>query len=614
MWVIVLLAFTWIVFNAPSDGLWYDETVNAYLATQSWPTLWEWSTQIDNQLPLHFIALKLWVGVVGSSPFALRVFSHLTALLAVAGIIALARRIGGDTHARLSGVLFIALGSFLYAATEVRTYALALALLIWSSIWVWELLRKPTYRLIGAYLITAILLAYTHYTAWLVIGVQLGLMVIAIGWSRYATPLRIKHLGMCFGGLMLGITPWWLALRGRNFNEGTAFEGTVSIQTALEHYWGFAVWGQKRFDAFATQLAFYMACLLVVSLILYGRNVWRLYNLYLLALLLLPLIFMTYSVSQVEAKLAGRHTWAIWPSIALLMGGGIAHFVRWSGLRWGIVLIIATVWVLGSRALNDEYIGRFDQVALILEQEATANDVLVLRDGTLFSAAEYYKFRVPYVGIPADKLTNVNHRVQLHEAWDLFTNHLTQDTQRVWVLTWQGEVMDPTGLAYALPEYFSTGSRHVWLDGDTRLVSYDIHANKPNLIEHIIGYEGVVQVPPDGPSLLGYDVLPMLEGQDCGVVVHTWWWRGETDYPNTMMSVRLVAPNSEWLRQVDMPLAGFYFAQTDWQPFIPTLGRVELNYPCAMWDAGQPYTVEMVVYDRLGAKPGQPIMLGTLSR
>lgn len=614
MWVLVLLALAWVVFAAPADGLWYDETVNAYLATHSWGTLWEWSTQIDNQLPLHFVALKLWVAGVGSSEFSLRAFSHLMALLALAGVMALARRLGGPRQGWLSGILFVALGSFLYAATEVRTYALALALLTWSSVFCWELLRKPSRRLIMAYLLTAILLTYTHYTAWLVVGLQVGLMGIAVIGQHPITRLTFRQLVLIGGSIALGMVPWVVALGGRNFNDGTAFEGTVSFRTALETYWNFALWGQKVFDTNVTQMSLVIAVLVVIAFAVQGRQCWHLYTLYLVALMLVPLVFMTYSSTHIEAKLAGRHTWAMWPSIALLLGGGLVRLPRWTWVRWGATLLIVGVLVTGSHALDEQYMGEFDRVQVILQQEADSTDLLILRDGTLFTAAEYYNFLLRYTGIPTDKLTNVHRRVQVHEAWDVFTEHLTPDTRRVWVLSWQGDAMDPTGLTYALPEYFSTGQRHIWLDGVTRLVSYDITPDKSNLIEHIIAYPGIVQVPPDGPSLLGYDVLPMLEGPDCGVVVHTWWWRGEIDYPKTMMSVRLVDEAGQWLVQMDMPLAGFYFDQSDWQPFIPTLGRVELNAPCDAWDGGQVTTVEMVVYERGDALSGQPIALGTVRR
>lgn len=614
MWALLFLAFAWVVFNAPQDGLWYDETVNAYLATHSWGTLWEWSTSIDNQLPLHFAALKLWVGVAGSTEFSLRAFSQLTALLALAGVIGIARRLGGRTQAWLSGLIFISLGSYVYAASEVRTYALALALLTWSSVFVWDMVQKPSRHLMLAYLVTALLLAYTHYTAWLAIGLQIVFMGAGVIFHQSTKRLQLWHIALVVLVLGLGVMPWLVALSGRNFNEGTAFEGKVSIQSALEDYWNFALWGQKVFDTAATEIGLYIAGLVVIALVLHGRKQQRLYSLYLIGLIVLPLVFMTYSVTQVEAKLAGRHTWAMWPSIAIILGGGIVRLPRWEWLRWATALIIVGVLVSGSRALDEEYTGDFERVQTILEREATVNDLLILRDGTLFTAAEYYAYPLPYVGIPSDKLTNINHRVQVHEAWNLFTDHLTPETRRVWVLSWQGEVMDPMGLAYAIPEYFSTGTRHDWLEGDTQLVSYDITTDRPNLIERIVAYAGVIQVPPDGPSLLGAEVLPMLNGGGCGVIIHTWWWRGTTDYPDTMISARLVNPTGERVAQYDMPPAGFYFDQADWQPFIPTLGRVELNYSCALWQVGQDYAVEMVVYDRMGAKPAQPIDLGTIRR
>ncbi|NLF75586.1 MAG: hypothetical protein GX573_07805, partial [Chloroflexi bacterium] len=88
--IAALLAIQW-----PERSLWYDETVNAYFAGQSWSAIWEWCTAIDNQVPFHFAALKLWGMGAGTGEFALRAFSFLCAMLSAAGLIALGQRVAG---------------------------------------------------------------------------------------------------------------------------------------------------------------------------------------------------------------------------------------------------------------------------------------------------------------------------------------------------------------------------------------------------------------------------------------------------------------------------------------------------------------------------------------
>lgn len=639
--VFLLAVFGWILLNAPSDSLWYDETVNAYLATHSWSTLWEWSTRIDNQVPLHFVALKIWVGLLGRSEFALRLFSYFCAWLAAAGIMALGKRLAGNGW--LATFFFIASGAFLYAAGEVRTYALALALLTWSSVFLWELWRRPQsprlFPLIS-YLVLAILLTYTHYTAWLGIAAQFVFMLVRIWKTNFQGK---KLLAIIASGWLVGALAWLVALSGRDFNAGTAFEGYVTVEDGLKTYLNFYVFGQKLFTDQATTLALIITgvtAFFAVTWLLVGTSVlsttspspkmqrFSLENIALaFALTLIPLIAMTYSVNQIEAKLSGRHTWVMWPGMALLVAGGvqsISQFLPRRWLRWGLVALIAALPIralLYMPELDEHYRGDFRQAFAILQREASPDDLLVLQDGTLFTTAEYYQSTIAYVGVPQDQLTNVNKQVQLHEAWDTITQHLLPDAKNIWVLSWQGDTMDPTGLAFAIPEYLTDGQRTIWLAGDDNevvLVEYRGVQVKLPLPEHIAQYPGILQVPPDGPSLLGYDVFKILPDsarapEDCAIIIHSWWWRGETDYPLTMMGVRLTDENDAPLVQRDLPPAGYHFGQEKWQSFIPVLGRIELPYDCREFEADVAYRVQMAVYDFAGEKPTQPVLLDSFT-
>src|SRR5262245_11206316 len=94
LWIAValLIGFTgWLVIHWPRGGLWYDEALTTYVATDSWQTLWRWCTQVDIQVPLHYVVLRLWIGLAGDSEFALRLLSAFGAILAVAAMFAIAR-------------------------------------------------------------------------------------------------------------------------------------------------------------------------------------------------------------------------------------------------------------------------------------------------------------------------------------------------------------------------------------------------------------------------------------------------------------------------------------------------------------------------------------------
>lgn len=617
---VLMAAWVWIIAHAPHDSLWYDETVNAYLATSSWATIWEWSTQIDNQLPLHFFALNLWAILFGSSEFALRLFSHWVGLLSVAGLMLLAHQLIRRKAASWLVVLFcLPLGGFLYAASEVRTYGLAMLLAVWSLVWMlrlWRYNRTISFWQAAIYGVLLMLLAYTHYTAWPVIILQ----GVYIGWKLIQQRgVGLKAAILCGGLPLVAVLLWLMVLGGRDVNAGTAFEGDVSPQTAFDTYIGFVIYGQKIF----TPTAIDRATLIFAIAIIFG--LWwlvrqpQIETLLALLLVIVPLLVMIVLANQVAGKLSGRHLWVLWAALPIVLTGGILYLPRPKASR-PILQTIATLSLVALLVysqqpdLDDEYRGDFRGAFQIIRREAGPNDLVVLRDGTLFTAAEYYDSPIPYVGIPADPLTDVSHQVEIYEAMNLLAAADFGERTRVWVLSWQADTMDPTALGWGILDYYSQGDREWWLwpqDREVSLASYTLHTPETPLLDHIAAYPGVIQVPPDGPSLLGYDVYyPSPQADRCSVIVQTWWWRGTTDYPSTLVSVRLADANGERLVQADIPPAGFYYPQSDWTPFVPILGRIELIAPCRVWDAAA--SLHMVVYDFDGEKPTQPIVLDSL--
>lgn len=623
--LLLWLAFGWLMLNMPDDSLWYDETVNAYLATSAWDTIVEWTTDIDNQLPLHFVLLKLWTEVAGSSEFVLRLFSVFAVWLAAAGIIALEQRLF-PAPVRLpwfAATAFLLLGGTLYAAYEVRTYALSLALLAWTFIYALTIVAKPhaNGRLV-VFAILAALLSATHYTAWLALPVFAFLLVFTPPHTLQGT-LRTAVVPLLLAALV--VVGWLLALGGRDINAGTAFVGSVSVRAALETYTTFALFGQKLFTSTAHTQAFIFFTVVMLFALLCTWRHRTLTTVSIILLALLPVAAMTFAVNQIEGKLSGRHTWALWLSTPLVMRGGVEALryvlpaqARLLAQRMSIAMTLLVLFALAGALrtnLPAEYRGDLRGAIATINAQAGPDDLLVLRDGTLFTAAEYYNVEIDYIGIPDDKLTNVNHQIQFFEAMDNFLAADFLERPRIWVLSWQADTMDPTALGLVIPEYYSDGQRQVWLEGGERgvsLYSYDIQRRQNTLQEHIVAFEGVVQVPSDGPSLLGIDSYHnRVNSTTCASIVHTWWWRGETDYPTTLVSAQLVPEATGFpVMQQDRPPAGFFFPQDRWEPFVPVVGRFELRYPCVLVTRGEGHRIDLVVYDSAGEKQPQSILTG----
>ena len=77
---IILGGFALRLYHLGAQSLWYDETVSAYLASQSIPDLIA-HTARDIHPPAYYLLLHLWTRLAGHSEFALAFFSLAFGLL-----------------------------------------------------------------------------------------------------------------------------------------------------------------------------------------------------------------------------------------------------------------------------------------------------------------------------------------------------------------------------------------------------------------------------------------------------------------------------------------------------------------------------------------------------
>jgi len=614
LWIsvaLLLLLVAGLVSIWPVRSLWYDETVNAYFATQSWGSIWEWCTQIDNQVPLHFVLLKLWGSVAGTNEFALRAFSFECTLLTLGGVIALGRRIGQNIIVGWLAAIALALSQgFLYAAFEIRAYALALALMAGSSVFLWELVERSGEKLsrthLAAYLALALALIYTHYTGFFVLCAH-GLYVV---WQAWITPYRRKLVVYIGLGLILGYLPWIIALAGRDIRAGTAYTGKVTPRVALNTYLDFYAYGQNMLsEAAPPRYALSILVVFLGALLLWIVLRPPSYKGFVFAALtfVIPLAALILMVYAIQGKLSGRHGWPMWLSASLLFGLGLGALIRFKWLRWPVwSAALLIVWLPSTANLHPIYNSYLREAFTYLDTHAQPGDVLVLRDGTLFAAAEYYQTKLPWIGLPAQKLTDVNHFLFFPEAEKQLAELISQhQAQRVWVVAWQGHIMDPQDLTDGILE--SIGQPEPLPDafgfGDVSVLLYTLRENRPigEFRQNVSEMQPVAQTPHDGPVYLGGYVLdkrPFHPGDV--LVIHTWWQRGEAVLPNMRVSVRLYAPHAapnEFYRGavLDQPPVSATFGQENWAPDTPIFSRFVLwlppDTPTGMM------TLKMVLYD-----------------
>jgi hypothetical protein len=625
--VLLLLIAAGLVRQWPGRSLWYDETVNAYFAERSWAAIWEWCTKIDNQVPLDFALLRLWGGAVGTSEFALRAFSFMSVMLAAAGVMALGRRMSGKAAGGWLAALALGLSqSFLDAAFEVRPYALALALFVWSSVLLWDvwqcyaektraLDRGYTLRL-GAYVLLALALIYTHYTGFMALaahGVYVGGRTLIRRTRRRV--VMLAHLG---AGIALGFLPWVVALAGRDVRAGTAYDARITPRAALETYVTFYAYGQQIVPPDAPPYPWLAAAVIVMALLL---GVWvvrkdpirRQGLIFALALMTVPLVGLLAMVYGVQAKLSGRHGWPVWIGAALAFGAGLAALDRWRWRRWPIwaaaLLVVALPARVDTRPIYDS---RLREAFAYINANAQPDDVLILRDGTLFTAAGYYGTDLPWIGLPPDQLTDVKRFLFFDEALDdLETLAQGRIVHRAWVVSWQGDIMDPQNLVAGIFEALDDPVPIPLGFGDVSVSLYRLRQPPDTLRERVAQLGLPVQMPPDGPVYEGGYILnqgPMPRGGT--VKLQTWWQRGTVVMPGLRVSVRLYDADGNDHTQIDQPPVSASFGQENWLPGSPILSRFTLLVPLDMPPG--PAEVRLILYDAGGAFEPITVVVGRL--
>jgi hypothetical protein len=182
----LLFALTVRLLNLDAAALWLDETETAIWSTLTYDQVWR--TVVERvalgrydprHLPLYFLVVNTWSKLAGLSPWTLRLPSVLFSVAAVAGTSALAARLAGLRAARW-GAWLSAISPFLiHHAQEARMYPMVAALSVLSALLLLRYLQHASTRLgIGFVLVNIALLATHYYTAFLVAGELLVLMLL----------------------------------------------------------------------------------------------------------------------------------------------------------------------------------------------------------------------------------------------------------------------------------------------------------------------------------------------------------------------------------------------------------------------------------------------------
>ena len=172
-----------VVFATGSwiPSLWGDEAASLMSAERSLPSLLGMLRTVDAVHGTYYLGLHVWIGVAGTSPFALRLPAVLAGAAAVAAVFALGRLLRSRRVGVLAAAVLVLVPRMTDISEEVRSYAFSAAVAAWLTVVLVVIARRrhPGSRFFVLYAVLLALGVYTFlYTGLIVLAHALVLLVL----------------------------------------------------------------------------------------------------------------------------------------------------------------------------------------------------------------------------------------------------------------------------------------------------------------------------------------------------------------------------------------------------------------------------------------------------
>ncbi|HMP93226.1 MAG TPA: hypothetical protein PKD90_10170 [Phnomibacter sp.] len=306
----VLPVYLWLT----PHSYWVDEVWTASMMQESWSGLVNNWFKDDVHPPLYFILLRLWAFAFGNGEYALRSFSLLGYLGAMAIYYRYARTLSWPAFA--ISLLMMAAPVNLYYAAEARTYGFMFFITTWLY---WPLYFNPRFTRLTYVKIT--ILSLTHLFGTLLAGLTLGIFWLSSRGKPTLPPhQQVRLLPALLTMLPVGLFLAWMLLYGRLlhyggnafwFNAGP-FKGIRELLYTLLPFGYLPMWGK----ALTVALLALLACPMAISQHPYGRR---------LVIVLLAFAGIMFASHLKFKWLIPRYLLAALPLAALLAGQALGQ-------------------------------------------------------------------------------------------------------------------------------------------------------------------------------------------------------------------------------------------------------------------------------------------------
>lgn len=194
---ILVVAATLRLLHLGTESLWLDEIISVAIARLDWGIFWKLVSRFEANMALYYGLLHFWIKL-GESEAIVRGLSALTGFLTVPLLYALGGRLF-STRVGLIGALLLATNAFhIRFSQEARAYTLVVLLTTLSSLFFVKAIERDSRTDWAGYVLAATLAVYSHFFGVLIVGAQLGSLVLLpakdVPWRRLLVSISVMGL------------------------------------------------------------------------------------------------------------------------------------------------------------------------------------------------------------------------------------------------------------------------------------------------------------------------------------------------------------------------------------------------------------------------------------
>ena len=222
------------VWRLDATCLWFDEIFSVHAAEQDWGALFTFVARDLIHPPLFYLVLKLWIHLGGDSVFWLRMLPVLFSISAIVPFVHFCRELKLREPVIYFALFLLAVNGALIKYTQtLRMYSMLMFLAL-LSMWLFARYFRRGKSFVWL-VIANVLLIYTHYFGWLVIGTE----IVAILWFQR---IKWRRVVVMTAIAFAAFAPWLIATYEAT-RQGSDLAQNIAWQTrpAIRELFSFAL-------------------------------------------------------------------------------------------------------------------------------------------------------------------------------------------------------------------------------------------------------------------------------------------------------------------------------------------------------------------------------------